>query len=148
VAAIVDARRAEVYWALYRSDGATLRQLVGPAVATPEAVAAAWEELDEGLLAVGDGAWRYREVFAAAGAEVASRAEMWPSPLVIAELGAQRLASGDAGVATGHAGAAVGDAGSTVRGPSPLYLRQADVRIGWDQVDGRVGPVVPGAGAG
>jgi hypothetical protein len=71
-----------------------------------------------------------------------------PSPLVIAELGAQRLARGHADLASGHAGAVVGDAGGTVRGPAPLYLRQADVRIGWDQVDGRVGPVVPGAGAG
>jgi hypothetical protein len=49
---------------------------------------------------------------------------MWPSPLAVAELGMERI------------GGEVFEAGAL---PAPLYLRQADVRIGWDQVDGRVG---------
>jgi tRNA threonylcarbamoyladenosine biosynthesis protein TsaB len=133
LAAIVDARRAEVYWALYRSEGhggAPPSQLRAPALATPEMVAdelvaiAGEAQRAERVLAVGDGAWRYRQLLAERqGLEVGGPADMWPSPLVVAELGCANLAA---------AGAA---------GPprlQPVYLRQADVRIGWEQVGGRV----------
>jgi len=50
-----------------------------------------------------------------------------PSPLVVAELGAARLSASSF--------------------PEPLYIRQADVRIGWEQVGGRVrGTVASGPG--
>jgi tRNA threonylcarbamoyladenosine biosynthesis protein TsaB len=134
VAAVVDARRAEVYWALYRSDGAELEELEAPAVAAPEAVAARLVQVDQRCLLVGDGAWRYRDVLAAGGGELAGPADMWPSPLVVAELGAHRLAeAGRGAVAPGSL-------------PKPVYLRQADVRIGWEEVGGRVGPEASGAG--
>jgi tRNA threonylcarbamoyladenosine biosynthesis protein TsaB len=120
LAAIVDARRGEVYWALFEGDGRRLKQLRAPAVAGPHDVA---HEIAN-VLAVGDGAVRYREVFEAAGSEVAGPGDMWPSPLAVAELGMERLRG------------EVFEGGSM---PAPLYLRQADVRIGWDQVDGRVG---------
>jgi tRNA threonylcarbamoyladenosine biosynthesis protein TsaB len=120
LAAIVDARRGEVYWALFEGDGQRLKEVRPPAVATPHQ--AAHEIAD--VFAVGDGAVRYREIFEAAGGEVAGRGDMWPSPLAIAELGMERIAG------------KVFGAGAL---PAPLYLRQADVRIGWDQVDGRVG---------
>lgn len=138
VAPAVDARRGELYWALYQADGVSVEELRPPEVAAPEEVAAQLGKVaragDGGgqLLVCGDGAWRYREVLGRAGASIAGPADMWPSPLVVAELGAQRLATG------------------TELGLHPLYLRQADVRIGWEQVGGRVGgpqpPVAPGAG--
>jgi tRNA threonylcarbamoyladenosine biosynthesis protein TsaB len=131
VAAVVDARRSEVYWSLFRSDGKALEQLRPPAVATPAGVAAELTGLGEVPLCVGDGACRYGELFAGAGAEVAGPADMWPSPLVIAELGAESLGLG----AADGAGAVL-----SRELPVPLYLRQADVRIGWDQLGGRVGP--------
>ena len=124
LAILVDARRGEVYWALYEADGAQLHELRGPAVAPPDAVAAALVGSPVPVLAVGDGAWRYRELISSV-AEVAGPGEMWPSAEVVAEMGAVRLAQG----------------GVPERLPRPLYLRQADVRIGWDQVDGRVGEV-------
>jgi tRNA threonylcarbamoyladenosine biosynthesis protein TsaB len=130
VAAVVDARRAEVYWALYRSDGGSLEQLEAPAVAGPAQVAASLAALGQVPLAVGDGAWRYRDQFEAAGVAMAGPGDMWPSPLVLAEMGAGLLSGGGPGTHIANQ-------------PAPLYLRQADVRIGWDQVDGRVGP--PGA---
>ncbi|HUC14684.1 MAG TPA: tRNA (adenosine(37)-N6)-threonylcarbamoyltransferase complex dimerization subunit type 1 TsaB [Acidimicrobiales bacterium] len=120
LAAIVDARRGEVYWALFEGDGQRLVELRAPSVALPQD--AAHEIAD--VLAVGDGAVRYREIFEAAGSEVAGPGAMWPSPMAVAELGMERI-SGPAF-----------DAGAL---PAPLYLRQADVRIGWDQVGGRVG---------
>jgi tRNA threonylcarbamoyladenosine biosynthesis protein TsaB len=137
VAAIVDARRAEVYWALYRSDGTALEQQEAPAVAAPADVAARLSELGQVPLAIGDGAWRYRAHFSGAGVAVAGPPDLWPSPLVIAELGIRCLA-------------AAGGPGPHTAPPAPLYLRQADVRIGWDQVGGRVGggPGGPAQGAG
>jgi tRNA threonylcarbamoyladenosine biosynthesis protein TsaB len=120
LAAIVDARRGEVYWALFEGDGQRLVELRAPAVALPQD--AAHEIAD--VLAVGDGAVRYRDIFEAAGSEVAGPGAMWPSPMAVAELGMERI--------SGRAF----DAGAL---PAPLYLRQADVRIGWDQVNGRVG---------
>jgi len=137
LAPVVDARRGEVFWSLYRSDGRHLALVCPPAVALPEALAAELEAVarrqacpegrsrgaDATVLAVGDGAWRYRETLAGAGVELAGPADMWPSAETVAELGWQRLAKGDA------------PAGF----PAPLYLRQADVRIGWEEVPGRAG---------
>jgi len=131
VAAIVDARRGEVYWSLYSSDGSTLQQLGAPGLAAPGDVAAQLAEVVDrgaaapGVLAVGDGARRYGEQIAGPGIEIAGSADMWPSPVAVAELGSGLLASG---------------AGPPVGLLAPLYLREADVRIGWDQLDGRVGP--------
>jgi len=133
LAAIVDARRGEVYWAFFEGDGQGLNELRAPAVATPQDAANELANVGAGVLAVGDGAVRYKEIFEATGAdvggnevantEVAGRGNMWPSPLAVAELGMERLA---------------GEAYEAGTLPAPLYLRQADVRIGWDQLDGRV----------
>ena len=123
VASVVDARRGEVYWALYRADGTNARELRPPAVAAPEALAGQLAGLDGPVLAVGDGAARYRELLTRAGATTGTGGEMWPSALALAELAAQQLDD----VTTAPGGL-----------PTPLYLRQADVRIGWDQVGGRV----------
>ena len=120
---VVDARRGEVYWALYHADGASLRELRPPAVASPESLATELAGLDGTALAVGDGASRYKEVLLNTGAIIGDEGEMWPSALAVAELGALRLA-----------GRAPGPPDEL---PAPLYLRQADVRIGWDQVGGR-----------
>lgn len=64
--AVVDARRDEVFAALY--DGGD--EIWEPFVAGPGAVAERLRERGSGALAVGDGAVRFREVLEAAGAEV------------------------------------------------------------------------------
>ncbi|MCL6091656.1 MAG: tRNA (adenosine(37)-N6)-threonylcarbamoyltransferase complex dimerization subunit type 1 TsaB [Actinobacteria bacterium] len=143
VASVLDARRGEVFWALYRGDGSRLEQLRPPAVAAPDALADELAALGQGtapvsaalgerpgVLAVGDGAWRYRELLASAGAEVAGPGEMWPSALVVAELAWQYLST----------------QGRPEGLPAPVYLRQADVRIGWEALGGRVGPIEAGTG--
>ena len=179
VAPVVDARRGEVFWSLYRSDGSHLEQLEAPSVVSPDVLAGKLAALAKGLepppdspttpangpmpsvtgptpsvtgpvtsadrplppaadapaepslvLAVGDGAWRYRDLLGDAGAEVAGPGEMWPAATVVAELGWRSLSSQ-----------------KQLEGlPAPVYLRQADVRIGWEEVAGRVGPVPPGNG--
>jgi tRNA threonylcarbamoyladenosine biosynthesis protein TsaB len=124
--AVVDARRAEVYSAIYAGGGDFLKELRAARVSSPESLAAEIAALAERPLAVGDGAWRYRELLAA-GAVVAGPADRSPAPFVVAELGSGRL--------------------TTSSFPQPLYLRQADVRIGWEQAGGRVtGPGTPGTG--
>lgn len=138
VAAVVDARRGEVYWALYRSDGTDMGELRPPTLATPEQLASELAGISPAPLAVGDGAWRYREPIESAGAFSGGPLDRWPSPTVIAEIGAARLA--------GAGPVPLADGAQTVRRsgfeslPLPLYLRQADVRIGWEQIGGRVGP--------
>ena len=63
VFAVIDARRGEVFAAAYR-DGSLVLE---PAAIAPEALA---ERLQEGALAVGDGAVRFREQLERAGAAV------------------------------------------------------------------------------
>jgi tRNA threonylcarbamoyladenosine biosynthesis protein TsaB len=139
VVPMVDARRGEIYWAMYRCDGATAEELRPPAVLSPDALATELASAGEPVLAVGDGAWRYREQLVAGGTEVGDEGEMWPSALAVAELAAFRFVGGGTG-------------GRDL--PAPLYLRPADVRIGWEEVGGRVGggpnfrsgPAGPGPG--
>ena len=66
VAAVIDARRGEAFFAAYRGAEA----LAEPAVLAPERLAAAVAELPATPLAVGDGALRFRDELAAAGAAV------------------------------------------------------------------------------
>ncbi len=127
VASVVDARRGEVYWALYATGGSGLEPVVAPEVVAPGAVVEALSARQDKALAVGDGAWRYRELLGTV-AEVAGPADLWPSADVVAELGARALAL----------------TGAPSAPPHPLYLRQADVRVGWEQVGGRVGEPRPG----
>jgi tRNA threonylcarbamoyladenosine biosynthesis protein TsaB len=123
LATMVDARRGEVFWALYQSDGETMGPVLQPAVSPPKEVADYLASLDPSPLALGDGAWRYRALLAEACVEFCGPAEMWPRAEAVAELGAALVEAGS--VATGT--------------PPPLYLRQADVRIGWEEIGGRVG---------
>ncbi len=127
IAAVVDARRHEVFRALYRGGGPGLVELSGPQVATPADLAAELAGLvGEGpVLAVGDGARRYAGVLAAPGVEVGGPLDAHPDPAVVAELAAVRLAGSRPGR---------GEVGTTRL--VPVYLRQADVRIGWDRREG------------
>lgn len=134
VAPVVDARRSEVFWALYRTGvPAGLVELRPPAVAVPGEVARELVSLGEQVLAVGDGAWRYREALESPQVDWGGLADIWPSPLAVAELGEARL--GEARLGRASTGA--------VLLPEPFYLRQADVKIGWEQMSGTA-PSRPG----
>ncbi|WJK42346.1 tRNA (adenosine(37)-N6)-threonylcarbamoyltransferase complex dimerization subunit type 1 TsaB [Solwaraspora sp. WMMA2056] len=84
-----DARRREIYWAVYAGDG---RRLTDPAVATPAAVAEALPgAAPSGVVAaVGDGALRYADVL---GLPVRPEPR-YPSALALAELAADRVRAG------------------------------------------------------
>lgn len=109
VASVVDARRGEVFWALYEPVPDGMAALTDPAADPPDAVAA---RLPAGVLLSGDGARRY---FAGSpGLEVAPEEFDHPSAVALAQLADSRPALPAEKV-------------------TPLYLRDADVRIGWEQ---------------
>ncbi|MFI5832382.1 tRNA (adenosine(37)-N6)-threonylcarbamoyltransferase complex dimerization subunit type 1 TsaB [Micromonospora sp. NPDC051300] len=96
-----DARRREVYWAVY--DGAG-RRVAGPDVAAPAVVAERAREMAV-TVAVGDGAHRYADVL---GLLVRDEPR-YPDPLALAGLAASRIRAGGPGEAL-----------------TPLYLRRPD----------------------
>jgi tRNA threonylcarbamoyl adenosine modification protein YeaZ len=99
--AATDARRREIYWAVY--DGAGGR-LVGPNVDTPAAVAVRAVEL-AATVAVGDGAYRYAEPLG-----LPLRPEpRYPPAYALAELAAERVRASAPGEQL-----------------TPLYLRRPD----------------------
>ncbi|WP_433162266.1 tRNA (adenosine(37)-N6)-threonylcarbamoyltransferase complex dimerization subunit type 1 TsaB [Kribbella sp. CA-247076] len=103
VAVATDARRKEVYWALYDGPAAngSRRRLEGPAVDRPADVA----HVLSGLPVIGRGAVLYGDVLGVADVDVAE----YPSAEVLAT-----------GVVTGTL---------DVVGPEPLYLRRPDVTL-------------------
>lgn len=87
--AATDARRREIYWAVYAGDG---QRITEPAVATPAVVADALAGLGV-TEAVGDGALRYADVLG-----VPVRPEpRYPDALWMAELAADRIRCGAPG---------------------------------------------------
>jgi tRNA threonylcarbamoyl adenosine modification protein YeaZ len=103
VAVATDARRKEIYWALYDGPAAdgSRRRLEGPAVDKPAEVA----HVLSGLPVIGRGAVLYGDVLGAGDVDVAE----YPSAEVLAT-----------GVATGTL---------EVVDPEPLYLRRPDVTL-------------------
>lgn len=101
-----DARRREVYWSLYRVDGAGgVEVLVVPEVGAADDVAA--DERAAGAVVVGRGALLYPVL--GAGDDLEDRGLVDPDPAALATLAAQRSARGQ-------------DLPTT-----PLYLRRPDV---------------------
>jgi tRNA threonylcarbamoyladenosine biosynthesis protein TsaB len=119
IVAVVDARRAEVYWAIYRSGPDGVSRLNEYAVDPPEAVAERLALQKEECLAVGDGALRYAEqLTTGTKVEVGGPERAYPSAAVLARLARPLLLDSD---------------GASSTSVAPLYLRKADVRINWQQ---------------
>jgi tRNA threonylcarbamoyladenosine biosynthesis protein TsaB len=123
VAAVIDARRGEVFAARYRSaeGGAGSLSEVSPATRfLPEELAKELAGVGEPLLAVGDGARRYAaDLEPVTGLVLAGPSLAWPPPATLVALAAERLAEG----AVPQPPAAL----------LPTYLREADARINWSQ---------------
>jgi tRNA threonylcarbamoyladenosine biosynthesis protein TsaB len=104
--AVIDARRGEVFAALYSPDGARLWE---PLVCPPQDLAERLADVPRPLLAAGSGAVRFRDELESRGVEV-------PAPADPAHR-----------VAARHVCAlAVGDAGSGPGPVAPIYLRPPD----------------------
>jgi tRNA threonylcarbamoyladenosine biosynthesis protein TsaB len=115
VASVIDAKRGEIFWALFQPGGSGVAPIGDPAVSAPDALVAAIRDTPGPVLAVGDGARRYADTLAALpDVELAGPADDHPSAVVLLELAATRPSV-------------------PLDEITPLYLRGADVRIGWPQ---------------
>jgi tRNA threonylcarbamoyladenosine biosynthesis protein TsaB len=110
LAAVVDARRGEVFWAVYRPGEGPVPN-GPPRVGSPAAVAAALAGAGPSLLVTGNGARRY---LAGRDLDLAPPEFDHPSAAAVLDLSATRPALAPEQVV-------------------PVYLREADVRIGWEQ---------------
>jgi tRNA threonylcarbamoyladenosine biosynthesis protein TsaB len=111
VAAVVDARRGEVFWAMYRPDEGEMLAVTEAAVAAPGDLAAALRG-EGAVLVTGDGARRYRDELV--GMFVAPPEFDHPSASALLALSAGRP-------------------GLHPDKVTPVYVRGADVRIGWER---------------
>jgi tRNA threonylcarbamoyladenosine biosynthesis protein TsaB len=127
VAAVVDARRGEVFCAWYQGAGGEPTETRPPARRTPEELVRDLERAGTGVLAVGDGARRYAALLEPLpGVTLAGPSLASPRPEVLVALAAGRLAAG-----------LQAEPAAEVR---PVYLREPDVRINWAQRAGRAEP--------
>jgi tRNA threonylcarbamoyladenosine biosynthesis protein TsaB len=122
IAAVVDAKRGELFWALFRPEQGDVTLITDPAVSKPDALVRALRDAGGDFLVVGDGARRYAEVVASLpGVELGGLADDHPSALALVELAATRPSVPLSEI-------------------TPLYLRGADVRIGWQRRPQMVAP--------
>jgi tRNA threonylcarbamoyladenosine biosynthesis protein TsaB len=119
VAASLDARRGEVYWALYRMRGLGVepQRITEPVVSSPEDLAVHLADRGEEIVCVGSGFDRHQEVFQALQwAQFLGASGSYPSATHLVTLAGQRLAADD----TVLPGAV-----------EPMYLRAPDAEINW-----------------
>ena len=119
IAAVIDARRGEVFSAFYRKVPGGLQRVSEPVVTRAEEVAADLDALGEECLLVGDGAVRYAAAFSGVKrAEGASLGDAHPSAAALVEL-AQPRVQREEFVQPWEL--------------EPIYLRQADADPHWDR---------------
>lgn len=124
ICAILDARRGEVYYALYRTSPGGIQRMSDYSLAKPEQVALGITARSDDVLLVGSGALEYRDVFsqADAGVEIGTVSDAYPNAVALVELAAARMMRRDFDDLTGL---------------NPMYLRRSARPIEWERVRGR-----------
>jgi tRNA threonylcarbamoyladenosine biosynthesis protein TsaB len=124
VASVVDARRGQVFWAMYQPtvDGEALVQTIDATVCDPAVLTATLErifaESGDRIAVAGDGARRYADQLEAVqGVGILGREHDHPSASALIAVAASRPALAADKV-------------------TAYYLRDPDVRIGWTRRDG------------
>ena len=119
IAAVIDARRSEVFSALYRQVPGGVVRLTEPAVQRPQALAADLEAVAGEVLLVGDGAILYRDVLHEVGARLgfASPAQAHPDAASLVELAVPRF---------------LREEHDQLFDIVPMYLRKSDAEIAWN----------------
>ncbi|MHB8512563.1 MAG: tRNA (adenosine(37)-N6)-threonylcarbamoyltransferase complex dimerization subunit type 1 TsaB [Actinomycetota bacterium] len=117
ICACIDARRGEVFAALYRQVPAGIQRIGSYEVWAPERLAAELEARAEEVLFVGNGALVYRNLLPQRRADYASVARAFPSAVALLELAIPRF---------------IREETDSVHELEPVYLRKADVKIGWE----------------
>jgi tRNA threonylcarbamoyladenosine biosynthesis protein TsaB len=115
----IDARRNEVYYALYLTVPGGVQRASEYEIGSPDDLAAELEARGEESLLCGDGALRFASTFAdLKGTELAGPAHAAPSLAALSELAAARFQREDF--------CAPDDV-------VPLYLRKSDAELAWDR---------------
>jgi tRNA threonylcarbamoyladenosine biosynthesis protein TsaB len=120
VVATIDARRNELYWAVYRQVPGGVQRVSDYELGTPDDLVAELEARGEDALLCGDGSLRFTDAFEPLGGrvELAGPAHASPSLSALAELARARYERED------------------FCAPSevlPMYLRRSDAEIAWDR---------------
>jgi tRNA threonylcarbamoyladenosine biosynthesis protein TsaB len=122
VAAIIDARKAEVFWALYRPVPGGVQRVGEPMVGSPDDLVADLMASAHELVCVGDGALRYRDQLATiVRCEVADQFLSNPSAAPLVQLAHAR---------------ALREEWVNPWEVQPLYLRPPDAQINWSMREG------------
>ena len=117
IVASLDARRGEVYWALYRVRGTEMQRVIEPQVSSPDDVAIHIADRAEEVVCVGTGFKRYAETFESnPWVRILGGDTVFPTASAVVSLGAAALLNGD-GVAPDKV--------------EPMYLRAPDAEINW-----------------
>jgi tRNA threonylcarbamoyladenosine biosynthesis protein TsaB len=115
---VIDARRAEVFTALYRQVPGGVQRLTKPALVTPDDLASELMARGEDALMVGDGALRYAATFGRVGGlELGTPGNSLPGANALVELAHPR---------------AIREEFVQPWELEPLYLRRSDAEINWD----------------
>ena len=119
VVATIDARRHELYWAIYRQVPGGVQRVSEYDLGTPDDLIAELEARGEEALLCGDGSLRFADSFGSLGrhVELAGPAHASPSLSALAELAAARYQREDF-VAPAEV--------------LPMYLRQSDAELAWN----------------
>jgi tRNA threonylcarbamoyladenosine biosynthesis protein TsaB len=123
IAAVLDARRNEVFYALYRSSPGGIQRMSDYSVARPEQLAGRIASQPHEVLLVGNGALLYRDEFEdlGAGVEIATMSHAFPDALALVELTLSRMFREDF---------------DSLYDLKPLYLRHSAKRIEWERIRG------------
>ena len=118
IASVIDARRGEVFYALYRQVPGGVQRLSEPTVATPDELCSELLARGEECLAVGDGALRYVDALEDLGrVEVGEAGLAFPSAASLVQLSHAR---------------ALREEFVNAWEVEPVYLRKADAEINWN----------------
>jgi tRNA threonylcarbamoyladenosine biosynthesis protein TsaB len=120
VVATIDARRHELYWAIYRQVPGGVQRVSEYELGTPDDLVAELEARGEDALVCGDGSLRFADAFVPLGrrVELAGPAHASPSLSALAELASARYERED------------------FCAPSevlPMYLRRSDAELAWNR---------------
>ncbi len=119
IAAVVDARRGEVFSALYRPVPGGVQRLGPPTVSSPQDVASELMARNEETVLVGDGAQRYAaELGGGHHVEIADAGLSYPSAAALVELAHPR---------------AIREEFVQPWELEPLYLRKSDAELNWER---------------
>jgi tRNA threonylcarbamoyladenosine biosynthesis protein TsaB len=120
VVATIDARREQIYWAIYRPSPGGVQRESDYELGTPDDVVVELEARGHDAILCGDGVLRFREHFEALGrrAVIAGPAHASPSLTALADLAIARYQRED--FVSPH-------------DVSPLYLRRSDAEIEWER---------------